>query len=327
MKSDLLHRIDEYYFGELLADVHPDLRAIAVDKRMLHLHKEPEAITSLAAVFSESYILMPYQCADIIRISDPALEAISLAYVAHLVAYLMLDQLVDRQMPDSLRLAPLIYSHFLIAARRQYAVAFSAGSPFDALFDAYMRESFDGLAAESASLDGHDPLYTEPVMQQVCHAKCASFRLAARLMAEVAGDPQGGALCEAMIDTLFYGDQLRDDVLDWQPDLAMGRITHLHVRLMEIAGLSAVELQARPIPDLQALIDANQLDIHLMEQTRAIYQAGRERLRKAGYENSRWDAILAERITRSEGSRRRLAAGSLLSGLASRLRGGTQRSM
>ena len=151
MKSELMSQIDHYYFNELMSGMHPMLQSIATDKRLMHMATEPERIDSLTALFSESYILLPWQCADILEASEKDLLTISQAYIPILVAYLILDEMVDGQLPESLQRAALVYSHFLLAAKSKFAQCFPPTSLFWGSFDEYMSELFNGLAAESAS--------------------------------------------------------------------------------------------------------------------------------------------------------------------------------
>ena len=70
-------------------------------------------------------------------------------------------------------------------------------------------------------------------MRVVAHGKNAFLRLAARAMAHLAGEQEKGDLCEEMIDTMFVGDQINDDTLDWREDFELGRLTYPILQAMQ----------------------------------------------------------------------------------------------
>ena len=138
-------------------------------------------------------------------------------------------------------------------------------------------------------------------------------------MSVVADNPSGGDLCETLMDTMFLGDQLNDDLLDWQSDFSKGRITYPHLKVMEHYHLTKDEFQDLTVDELRELMKQDRLEVTLLDEVKAIYGSGREHLREAGYPDCRWDAVMTERLERTESLRRRQTTRRFFEAVAMRM--------
>ena len=320
MKDRIIREIDRYYFEDILPSMHPLLSELGGNKRLLYLNTEPEPLESLHHVFSEGYLLLPWQCADIITISDDDLITVSQAYAALLMAYLILDQMIDGQLPDSLRAAPLIYGHLMLHARAKFAEAFTPDAAFWSDFDKYSHQLFDGLAAESASLDHQLIPYTEEVMREVAHGKNSSLRLAVRAMAHLADDLEKGDLCEELIDTMFVGDQINDDTMDWREDFELGRLTYPILQAMQAEEMPLEDFESLSVERIDSILKEKHILAGLLKRARSVFNEGKDRLLAAGYEETRFVAVFEGRIAFTERIQRRQGTSELFGALAKKLK-------
>src|SRR5688572_18332704 len=105
--------IDEFYFNEIVPRMHPSLQALAVDARVLRHHKEPRTITSFSDIYAPDYLVLPWVLDDIFPVPEAERKIASQAYLMMFVGYILLDHLIDRQVPD-VAVVPLVHQHIAL---------------------------------------------------------------------------------------------------------------------------------------------------------------------------------------------------------------------
>lgn len=313
LRSEVLAELDTFYFQEVPQVMHPTLHGLAADLRLLQGADEEQHITTLGNLYNSSYQYLPYLLNDIFDLPDEVVMQVEKGWMLLLISYVMLDQLVDQQMP-AIPVVPLVQQHLLLKAHEALAQVFPAGAPFWEQYYALLHEFFTCLALESHYLDAEAAPYTYERMQEVCTGKAAPLQIVVAAVTEYSGKTQYAGLLRDVFNRLVLSDQLFDDALDWKDDLAAGRKTLAYVTAQKVAG--------HPVTDpaeLTAIVEQAGILSKMADQAIDLLEQGRELLRQAGLGDIQFHAALDERKVRIQADRRRYQTVSFLGNLAAKL--------
>lgn len=312
-RAEVLAELDHFYFQDVLQVVHPTLRGLAVDLRLLQGVDAAEPITTLAGLYDSSYQYLPYLLNDIFAMPEAVVMQIEKGWLLLLISYVMLDQIVDQQMPDN-PVVPLVQQHLLLKAHEAFAAVFPAGAAFWGEYCSLLHEFFTCLAVESHYLDAEAAPYTYERMEEVCTGKAAPLQIVVAAMCAYTGQNQHAPLLRQVFNRMVLSDQLFDDALDWQDDLAAGRKT--------LPCVLAQQVTQSPVSDPAALarmIERSGILSGMADRAIGLLEEGRELLRESALSPAQLYAALDQRKERITLDRRRYQAVSLLGGLVALL--------
>lgn len=311
--AEVTAALDHFYFGEVAAVMHPSLRTLAADMRLLQGHDDARIITTLTDLYNSSYQYLPYLLNDLFDVPDDTLLQIEKGWMLLLIAYVMLDEIVDRQMPD-IPAAPLVQQHLLLKAHEVFRAVFPAGDAFWRSYDALLHEFFTCLALESHYLDADAAPYTYQRMQEVCTGKAAPLQIVATALAAVSGKPERAVLIRQVFDRLVFSDQLFDDAADWEDDLTAGRRTLPYVMAQQAAGEAITDREL-----LKQVVTNRGILATMTDQAVGLLDEGRALLDSAGLAETQLYEVLGSRAERIRADGRQYKAAAFLGGLVTLL--------
>jgi hypothetical protein len=313
VRAAVLAELDHFYFQEIPQVMHPTLHGLAADLRLLQGAAEARQITTLEGLYNSSYQYLPYLLNDIFGLPENTVMQVEKGWLLLLISYVMLDQLVDRQMP-AMPVVPLVQQHLLLKAHEAFAAVFPASAPFWGQYYALLHEFFTCLALESHYLDAEAAPYTYERMTEVCTGKAAPLQIVVAAMSELSGQPRHAPLLRQVFNRLVLSDQLFDDAADWEDDLVAGRRTLPYVLAQQAAQSPVTDPAA-----LAQIIQRSGLLPALADRAIGLLEEGRDLLRGAGLSPVQLDAALDERKERIQLDRRRYQAVSFLGSLSALL--------
>jgi hypothetical protein len=310
-----LEALDRFYLEEVVGQMPASLRSLAVDLRVLRGETTKQHVNTLNGVYAKDYLFIPWLLDDIFDVPEEVCLTIGQAWLLLLIACVMLDQIVDRQMPD-IPVVPLVQQHLLLKVSEVFGRQFESPGPFWDQYYACLSEFVEALAVESDCLDVHAQPYTYETMQKVCISKAAPFRLVVYALALSSGHTQPLAVLNLAFDNLLLADQLNDDALDWRKDYQAGRYTLPVGRALEAEG-DPLEAASAPSPDeVRARLERYGILVYMTEQAVSALEDARTSLSGAGLGTTKLYTFFGKRIERVQRYQRHYQAICLLGGLA-----------
>lgn len=329
--------LDRFYFEEVVGQMPPSLRGLAVDLRVLRKGTAEKQINSLSRLYTNDYLFLPWILDDIFDVRGEIGLTIGRACILLGISCVMLDRLVDRQMPD-IPVIPLAQQHLLLKASELFGHRFKSPGPFWAQYHACLSEFIEALALESHCLDAHVQPYTYETMRQVCSGKAAPLRAIAYALAESENmqpevhalpivpdeaytpalsseNMQPLAVLNPAFDNLVLADQLSDDALDWYKDYQAGRYALPVSLALEAVGDTLEAASALDAEELEARLERHGILIYMVEQAISVLQESRTSLKGAGLERTKLYAFLEARVERMQRQWRYSQTIRLLGGL------------
>jgi hypothetical protein len=294
------------------------LRSLAIDLRVLRGEATEQHVDTLNGLYANDYLFMPWLLDDIFDVSEEVRLIIGQAWLLLMIAYVMLDQIVDRDMP-AIPVIPLVQQHLLLKVSEVFGRQFESPGAFWDQYYACLYELVGALALESDCLDAHAQPYTYETMRQVCAGKAAPFRLAAYALALSSGNMQPLAVLNPALDNLLLADQLNDDALDCGKDYQAGRYTLPVLLALEVEGDSLEAASALSPDELHARIKRYGIVVHMTEQAVSVLEDVRTSLSGAGLGTTKLYTFFGKRIERVQRYQRYHRAIYLLGGMASLL--------
>jgi hypothetical protein len=310
--------IDAFYFNDFVTKLHPHLQTLALDTRVLHHTNEARQITSLADIYGGQYMLMPWLLDDIFQLLDSQRSRIAQAFTLFFMSYVIIDHLVDGQVPDAPMVA-LLCHHLLLAANEQFTAIFDMQHPFWDEYYRNVRDILNSLALEAYCLDRHQQTYTAEFVEEVSAAKAAPFRMLGYALALCSGQMEILPALNLAYNKLTLADQYGDDVADVRDDFLMKRATLPVVRFQEIERVSLEEAFTFTPDYLEDVLTKHGVLLDMCDQAIRALEMGIDALATIGYGESHLAKLLIFRLKEEEFRKRNVAAVALLRGFSRRL--------
>lgn len=310
--------IDAFYFNEFVSQLHPHLQMLALDTRVLHHTQEARQITSLADIYGGQYMLMPWLLDDIFPLPNSQRSPIAQAFTLFFMSYIIIDHLVDGQVPDA-PMVTLFCHHLLLSAAERFAAILDSRHPFWNVYYGSVRDILNSLALEAYCLDRHQQTYTPELVEKVSAAKAAPFRVLCAALAAFDGRTELLPALDVAYNKLTLADQYGDDVADLRDDFQMKRATLPMVRFKETENISLEEVFTFTPDYLEDVLTKNGVLLEMCDQAINALKTGINALKSIGCGESQLTNLLAFRLKEEEFRKRNVATVALLRAFSRRL--------
>jgi hypothetical protein len=288
--------LDQFYF-DAVRHMPDSLQELALDLRVLRKRELAGHITTLRDLYTNDYLFMPWLLDDIFDLPPEGLQAIGEACILLALSCVMLDRLVDRQMPD-ISVIPLAQQHLLLKANAIFYRRLKSQDQFWDYYFACLADFGKALALEADLLGSPHPVYTYQAMREVCTGKAGPLRAVACASALSAGDSHWLSIIDPALNNLVLADQLSDDALDWREDLQAGRYTLPVLQALEAGGDSPEAISSTKIEELEARLERHAILANMVEQAISLLEESITGLDGAGLGESKLCVFLRARTKR-----------------------------
>lgn len=218
------NQLDTAYFDEFIPSLHPSLRPLATDLRILRHETVERHISTVEKLYKVHVGFIPWLLDDIFVVQSEDVLILGTAWLLTFIDVAMTDSLVDSELPTE-PLLPLLQQQIRLQAEKNYRQVFPSSLIFWSAYSQAYIDGLNGLAHEAYCTDAHQEAYTYAQLEEVYQGKGAIYRLMVKAMAELSGQNAICSQIEAVYHKLALVDQLLDDASDWQDDFERKHIT------------------------------------------------------------------------------------------------------
>jgi len=287
--------IDDFYLKEFVSKMHPALQALAIDARVLRHSPESHPIASFAEIFGSDYMLQPWMLEDIFPIPAEQRMIVQQGYILLWVGYIILDHLVDQQLPDT-PIMPLVYQHFTVDTVEVFAQLFDFQHPFWKEYHANMRELINVLALEYLHVVQRVAPFSPEVMKIAASAKATAFRTGAFALAALSNRMDILPTIHSAYNTMSLADQYGDDSADWRDDFLEKRATLPIFRLAEIEKIPLEAIFDLDPDDAEDRMLRSGILLDMCDSATAFLESAIAEMTTAGLGESQYASLLRKRL-------------------------------
>lgn len=315
--EEQIRLLDNFYLHEVLPRLHPQLRALAVDSRVMYHAEEYYELESIIGKIAVVYWTNPWWLADIFPVTPEQCESLAKGVALLFAQYLVSDNIVDGQVPDH-PLIPILSQQLGVQAARQFMTILPGNHRFWATYYDGGERFLNGLALGYESLIEHRTKFSPEIMRVIDAGIAHPFRVNCTAMGILS---QREALIEPIsqiYELMTLADQYGDDAIDWQDDYEAKRATLPIVMLSEAEDMAYDDIFNLSVDEMENLLNKNQILQQMIDYAQEYLREAKALLPQDCHNT--WLANFIE--SRQEDERRRkrnFTAIALLRTLSSRL--------
>lgn len=256
--------LDDFYFNDVLPKLHPHLRELALDSRVLYHTEDKQTLTSIVGKIAAVYWTNPWKLQDIFPVTPQQCEIIAQGMALLYLQYLVIDNLTDGQTPDH-RLIPLLSHTYSLEAMRQFSRLFNHDVD-DRFWKSYYQgldNFFHGLVVEYDSVVAHHTPFSPELMRIVDAGIAFTFRIECTALGILSDRRDYIEPISEVFELLTLADQFGDDAIDWQDDYKARHASLPIVWLSEAEKLSYEAIFALAEDEMEDLLNKHQI-LHRM---------------------------------------------------------------
>ena len=311
-----IEALNRFYFDEVVGQMPLSLRGLVVDPTILRGAPTTDPpIETLDHLYINHYLFIPWLLDDIFQVSEEVRLTNGQAYLLLMIALVLFDQIVDRQMPD-IPTIPIAQQHLLFKAREVFERQFKTSAQFWSHYYKCINEILEGLALESDCLDAHRHPYTYQMMQKVCTGKGAMLRIPLNALALASGNNSDLALLNVTLNNLLLVDQLSNDARDWKIDYRANRITLPVVRVLEANHLSLDAISDLSLDELGTQLERHGVLVTMIDDAQSLLKETLAGLSEVGLEQTKLSAFCNTRLEQLQRDKRYYQTISFLGGMS-----------
>ncbi|MEO1289977.1 MAG: hypothetical protein AAFV93_19650 [Chloroflexota bacterium] len=305
--------LDQFYFDEFVANLHPTLQTLAVDKHLLRHELDAEPLMTIKGLYQEQYLYMPYLLVDFFPINDTQLSIVGQAWILRIIDFVMTDNIIDRQVPDN-PLIVLFHQHLRTQSDQLFHQVIGDNRAFWAHYYQVNHALNNANALEVYCVDQHRQPYTLDVMTEIYEARSALLGIVIHVMARLTDRLDEIEPFLQYYQKIALADQLLDDAADWRDDFRDGRYTLPIVKALQAENIPFDKAHTLSEADYQIMITRHSI-LQLMNHL-AIgqYEEVHHMLEQLNALDSALAKFLQGRMDVAEHSMRRYNAIGLLQG-------------
>ena len=310
--------VDDFYFREVIPRFHPELQTLAADLAVLRHRDSPCPTNSLEDVFAQEYWLVPWMLEELFPLSDRERIQVAQAFALVFLGFIVLDNTVDGQMPNT-ALIPVLGQQLLLQAKIAFSQFLAPDDPFWPAYDECLNRFYHALALEYHCVMAHIEPYTYDLMKQVDDGKNSYNRIACHALASLSGRLDYLPLAIQTYDLLTFADQFGDDAYDWPDDYQAKRATWPLAQLVEREGITLEALFALGPKEVENRLIKHGILLEMCDHAVTVLETARQALVTEGFDHSKIVRLLNQRIEEEKLRKRNFIAIFFLEGIARRL--------
>jgi|GEM_PF-6454889 len=313
-------QLDDFYFNDFVASLHPILQELAVDQHLLK-HKEGEPpITTIKKLYQQQYLYMPWLFVDYCPIPDDQLLTLGKAWILKIIDFVITDNIVDNQAPDSTYIT-LFHQQLRTHTDRLFFEVMGTSATFWSRYYAGIEKLNNANALEVYCAEQHKAPYTLEVMQELYQGRSGMFSIPIYAMGELSGKVD---YVDALSDYYYkiaLADQLLDDAMDWRDDFRVGRYTLPVVMALEAIDIPFEQAANYSEKDYERAIIKHEILQQIAQVALDLFAETRQTLKEMDARESTLADFLQQRVELAEHSVRRYNAMGLLDNFSKALLG------
>lgn len=217
-------QLDDFYFNDFVASLHPILQELAVDQHLLKHQEDAPPINTIKKLYQQQYLYMPWLFVDYCPVSDEQLLTLGKAWVLKIIDFVITDNIVDNQAPDTTYIT-LFHQQLRTRTDHLFYEVMGASDSFWSHYYAGIQKLNNANALEVYCSEQLKAPYTLDVMEELYAGRTGMFSVLIYAMGELSGKLDYVEPLSAYYKKIALADQLLDDAMDWRDDFRVGRYT------------------------------------------------------------------------------------------------------
>lgn len=304
-------KLDHFYFNEFIPSLHPLIQDIAIDRHFLRHEEDVEPLTSIAGLYQQQYIYMPWLLLEHFPMSDKMVFELGKAWILKIIDFVITDNIIDKQVPDNV--AVTLY-HQQLRNYTDHILHTMLGESTE-FWSRYFQANVDLAnvnALEIHCVVNHNAPYTLDVMKQLYRGRSAFFISFIYAMGELSGDMTLVQPLSNFYEKMALADQLLDDAADWRDDFREGRYTLPVVMALEVANIDFFDAEAISESVIDKTIITHEILQSIADMALSLFSEIETLLEENNMNNSHLSKFIQERIALAQHSKQRYNALGIL---------------